>query len=220
MDIEISTDQMMLANPDLGCLGHIHIAQQLGGRFFFSGPIYATKVDEQKTGFWIHDLTPDANGKFFLGSRYFDTPSKKTVRLSDDFSTPDNDRAGLTITDCLIGGEGVIVPDVSGTIVRHEIKVWQDETALVDKKQIKEFYLAAGALDADIRIVPVPRENVRSEKVLAAANLEDKLVAMSEIKGEKVPESILVKARMLDSMPLEDILKVITGANDTERRAA
>lgn len=231
MDIEIAIDQMMLANPDLICLGHIHIAQRIGDRGFFSGPIYATKIDETgPNGFWIHEIEPgydkDEMGMTradvpVVKSRFIETPCKKTIRLSDDFSALENDhRGGMTITECLIAGEAVTIPDVAGTYVRHEIKVWQDEMALVDKGKIRDFYLGAGAIEADIRIIQIPRDKVRSEKVLAAARLRDKLVAMAEAKGETLPDSILVKADMLENMQPEDVLNTITGEKIAERKAA
>jgi DNA repair exonuclease SbcCD nuclease subunit len=210
MDIESSTDQMMLCNPDLICLGHIHQQQQLGDRTFFSGPIYATKIDEQgPNGFYIHVLATDVDG-VALASEFSETPCKKMMRLSDDFSVPDNDhRRGLTITECLIGGEALSLRDVGGAYVRHEIKVYQDEAVQIDKPSIEEFYKAAGALDVDIRIIRVPRETVRSESVLKAERLRDKMIAMAEIKGETVPESILAKADLLESMGTEDLIETI-----------
>ncbi len=232
MDIEISIDQMMLALPDLGLLGHIHEPQQIGDRFFFSGPLYCSKIDEKHPGFWIHEKnlfthpgTIDLNEwpKEEWLHRFFPSPCKKTTRLIDDFSSPDNDhRGGLTITDCLIGGVPVVMPEVAGTYVRHEIKVFQDEAVQIDKAQIEKFYLEAGALEADVRIVRVPRQNVRSESVLRAENLRDKIVASAELKGERVPESILLKADLLKSLTTEELLKIVTGERtiSAERNAA
>ena len=145
-------------------------------------------------------------------SRYFDTPSKKTVRMSDNFASPAAaclDRStGATITDCLIGKVGS-APDVAGTVVRHEIKVWQDETALVDKKQIKELYLAAGALDVDIRLIRIPRHNVRSEAVLKTERLRDKIQKMAELKGEEVEWSVLSKAESLEERVPEELIAAV-----------
>ena len=93
MEIEVSTDQLMLANPDLGCLGHLHLRQQIGDRFFYAGPIYATKIDEVgPNGFWIHELIPGGRGGGGEDPIYVEPPSwehsfieipgKLTTRLS------------------------------------------------------------------------------------------------------------------------------------------
>ena len=56
-DIEVSIDQMMLANPDLICLGHIHAEQKLSDRCFYSGSIYRTNWGElEPKGFYIHEI--------------------------------------------------------------------------------------------------------------------------------------------------------------------
>jgi DNA repair exonuclease SbcCD nuclease subunit len=56
-DIDISIDQMMLANPDLICLGHIHLPQQLGDRCFYGSSIYPWSWGENhKHGFYIHEI--------------------------------------------------------------------------------------------------------------------------------------------------------------------
>lgn len=226
MDIEVSTDQMLLASPANYDLVGV----------YYSGPLYATKIDEQgPNGFYIHEVDErdylvccghihqrqaliEGN---HANARFIETPHKKSIRLSDDFSVSENDhRGGLTITDCLISGEGVIIPEVTGTYIRHEIKVWQDEAGLVDKNAIKDFYLRAGAIDADIRIVRVPRENIRSKKVLTVTKLRDKLVALAESRGETVPESILLKADMLENMTEEEIIKIVTGRKEEMEVAA
>lgn len=57
MDIEISADQISLANPDVVLCGHIHLPQELPGNVFYSGSIYANNWGENhKHGFYIHEI--------------------------------------------------------------------------------------------------------------------------------------------------------------------
>jgi DNA repair exonuclease SbcCD nuclease subunit len=199
MDIEVSTDQMMLSNPDLMCCGHIHQNQQIGDRCFYSGPIYSTKIDEQDAGCYIHNTDPND----FLNEEahcYVETPHKRTVRITDKFS---------------VGGGGeprdIDLQALAGAYVRHEITVWQDEAETIDKENIRQHYFALGAIDVDIRIIRLPRENVRAEAVLKADSLVDKLVAMAGLRGETLSPAILEKARMLETMTADEILQGVQG---------
>lgn len=57
-DIEVSRDQMMLANPDLVCLGHLHHAQRVGSDpIFYAGSTQANTWGElSPKGFYIHEI--------------------------------------------------------------------------------------------------------------------------------------------------------------------
>jgi DNA repair exonuclease SbcCD nuclease subunit len=196
MDIEISTDQMMLAQPDLGCLGHIHIAQKLGDRFFFSGPIYSTKIDEVgPNGFWIHEF----NNSRIPESRFIETPCKRTVRIQ--INQTDGDR--FDSLPCL---------DVSGAAVRYEVTEWQDEAGVIDKKEITDAFMGAGALSVDIRIVAVPRETIRAAAVLEAETLKDEFSEMAKLRGEEIDPETLSMAEQLETVPVEELLKIVLEA--------
>jgi len=57
VDVQVSKDQIGLANADLVCLGHIHLRQQIGENIFFPGGIANHTWGEQgKKGFYIHEL--------------------------------------------------------------------------------------------------------------------------------------------------------------------
>lgn len=189
-DIDISVDQMMLAQPDLICLGHIHQKQQLGDRAFYSGSLYPLNWGETtEHGFYIHTL----EGRQLVSSQYFNSPCRRLIRVAEKHDIEE----GL----CELGYAlyGFSKEELAGAYVRADITVWQDDAAKINKEEIQKFYLDSGALDADIRLIRVPRQTVRSESVLKVETLRDKLVAMAAIKGETVPESILQKADELES---------------------
>ena len=196
MDIEVSVDQMDMGNFDLGCLGHIHANQCLGEKYFYSGPIYSTKIDEDgPMGFWIHDLfeIPDEP----IHSRFFETPCKRSVRIKDDYTA---------------GGVGELrdgSDNVKGLHVRHEVSIWQDEVNGIDKAKIEQYFLGLGALSVDIRIIAVPRETIRAAAVLEAGTLKDEFREMSLLRGEEIDPEILVLAEKLENLPGEELLKEV-----------
>lgn len=200
-DIDISTDQMMLAQPDLGCLGHIHSGQKLGDRFFYSGPIYSTKIDEVgPNGFYIHTL----EGKTIVSSVYFDTPCKKFVRFTSDFTTmPFNG----------VAAQASEYPQADGYYyVRHDITCWQDDAVKINKEELRQLYIGGGAIDADIRINAVPRETIRAAAVLEAETLKDEFVEMAKLRGEEIDPVTLSMAEQLETVPAEELLKTIAEA--------
>lgn len=200
MDIEVSVDQMNMGNFDLGCLGHIHKAQTLGEKYFYSGPIYSTKIDEEgPMGFWVHAIGP-LGIEGGLISDFIETPCRRMVRIQDDYTK---------------GGVGelpeISEKDFSGAHVRHEITVWQDEAGKVDKAAIEKYFMDAGALSVDIRINAVPRVNIRAESVLKAETLRDEIQAMAELRGETVDPETLAMAEELENTPGEELLGRIAG---------
>jgi DNA repair exonuclease SbcCD nuclease subunit len=198
-DIDISVDQMMLCNPDLICLGHIHMHQQLGDRSFYPGSLYPLTWGElEEKGFYIHTL----EGRNLVESLFIKTPVKKLARM--EFDLTDEFSEYLSLNDRLVKED--YESKVNGAFVRIDITVWQDKAGEVDKEAIREFCLDAGAIDADIRIHRIPRQTVRSESVLKVQSLREKLVAMAAIKEETVPETILIKADGLENGPADDVI--------------
>lgn len=194
-DIELSPDCMALSEADLICLGHIHYPQQIGDRTFYSGSLFPKDWGENhKHGFWIHDQRAD-----FVESRFIETPCKKMVRTQADCTGEDSLDDFLNALSC----------DVHDAFVRCDFTVWQDEAASIDKEKIKRFFISGGALDVDIRINRIPRVTVRSEAVLKAETLRDKLVAMAALRDEQVPESVLEKADRLEDMEAEKIIGMV-----------
>ena len=200
-DVEVSRDQIALSGACLILCGHLHLPQELPGSIFYSGSIYANNVGENhKHGFYVHDV--DALG---LTSRFIETPAKKLLRLQEDFTA---DIGHMELDAVLYSYER---EDLSGAYIRCDFTVWQDLAAEIDKEKIKAFFLSAGALDVDIRIVRVPRQNVRSEAVLKADSLRDKIQKMAELKGEEVEWSILAKADSLEDMIADELIQTVSG---------
>lgn len=181
-DIDIGFDQMMLAAPDLIALGHIHKPQQIGDRAFYSGSLIPLNWGENcEHGFYIHTL----DGKKLVESRFIETPTKRLERLTSDYTT--SPFIGVAIQAF-----------TTGSYIRHDMTCWQDEASKINKEELRKAYIDAGAIDADIRIIRVPRQTVRSESVLKVNTLRDKIKAMAELRGETVSESVLQKADLLE----------------------
>lgn len=192
VDIEISKDQMALANADLYCMGHIHKPQQIGQNIFFAGSPWALNWGENYGhGFYIHSLCEGV-----LDSRFIKTPATNLQRYSLDMT------AGQKMEDLMPPSGG---PE--NTVVRIDINVYQDEVDLIDKPYI------VGAFDwaksVDIRINRVPRGNVRSETILIAETLCDKIVARASLNGGPPPPSVLAKAKVLETMEPEALVAAV-----------
>jgi DNA repair exonuclease SbcCD nuclease subunit len=181
-DVDIPFDSMMLANPDLIALGHIHMPQQIGDRAFYPGSLYPLTWGElEAKGFYIHEL----DGKKLVESRFIETPIRKLIRVEEDLVNE-------------IESKDFDMEIVKGAYVRVDFTVYQDEAGKIDKDATIAFYKDFGALDVDIRIIRIPRETVRSEAVLKVNTLRKKLVAMAELREETVSESVLQKDDLLE----------------------
>ncbi len=195
-DIDIGFDQMMLANPDLICLGHIHMPQKLGDRAFYSGSLYPLTWGElEAKGFYIHAL----DGKKLVESRFIETPTRKLVRVQEDL---------VNEVEC----KDFDMELVKGAYVRADYTVYQDEVSKIDKDQVTKFYKDFGAIDVDIRIIRIPRETIRAASVLEAETLKDEFLEMAKLRGEDIDPETLSMAEQLETVPAEELLKTITEA--------
>lgn len=201
-DIEISRAQIELANADLVCLGHIHYAQQIGKNIFYSGSIYRMDVTEQEDkGFYLHDIDP-AHG--LQNSLFIKTPTRRLYKLTHDFTvSQDNFRVPFTPE---------MYEAVKDAIVKVELRVYEDDVAKIDRNSLGADLL--GAKEVTVRVVRVPRTNVRSETILKLQSLRDKIVEMGRLRGERVAESILLKADLLESQEPD---KIIAGVGRVQR---
>jgi len=199
MDIEITPDQIEAARADLVCLGHIHKAQQIRSNIFYSGSVYHINWGEMEAkGGYVHDVEAAGSKP---QSTFIECPAKKMLRFAFDATADEN--AEITLDDYL----NALAADVRQAYARLDITVWQDQAREIDKDKLRRFFLAGGALDLDIRIVRVPRHNVRAEAVLKAERLRDKIRRMAELRGEEVEWSILAKADSLeDSLSPDDLI--------------
>lgn len=194
-EIDISIDQMNFTNANAHLLGHIHMPQQLGDRTFYSGSLFPLSWGENhEHGFYIHEFDCDD----LVKSEFVETPCRKLIRFESDLISGSIDNFDSSLLSSA---------PVNGSYVRHDITVYQDEAAKIDKDEIKSQYLLAGAIDADVRLIRIPRQTVRSETVLKGETLREKLVAMAALNNETVPESILLKCDELEAGPVEDVVR-------------
>lgn len=193
-DIEISREQIGYAQADLVALGHIHMAQDwIDEHIFYSGSTSRLSFGElEDKGCYIHSLE---NG--ILHSEFHITPSQKRLILS-----PDLTKNGNSIEDFLVAQKE---SDLRDAHVRLDIRVFQDEAGDLDEDLIR-----AILPDVDIHIQRVPRETVRSAKILKVDHLRDKLKAMAELRREEIPAEILAKADHLETMPADELLKMVS----------
>ena len=194
-DIEVSTDQLNLSGADLNLCGHIHMAQQIGARTFYAGSPYRTNWGEMEPkGFYLHTITKGAG---ILEPIFIETPCKKVARYAFDYTAstgrlPDAD-----------------AEDVAGAHVRIDATVWQDEAEKFDFPTMKVNLKRWGAVDVDIRIIRIPRENVRAEAVLKTERLRDKIQKMAELREEEVSWSTLTKAECLEDRQPDELLAAV-----------
>jgi DNA repair exonuclease SbcCD nuclease subunit len=183
----------------LAALGHIHYAQQIGGHIFYSGSLFVKDFGEagEQKGFYLHTL--DAANRL-QQSIHIATPSRRLYRVQHDFRDDHNGfRVPLNPED---------LQAATGAFVRLELKAYQDEADKIDKDDLRA--RLSEARELEIKIIRIPRENVRSEKILKLERLRDKLEEMARLKGETVPESVLSKADTLEALDPSRVLSMVT----------
>lgn len=197
-DIEVGEDQIQLTNANLVCCGHIHYAQAVNDKTFYSGSIFQSDFGEagEKKGFYIHEID---NAHQLQRSKYIITPFTHLYKLTYDLIGPNADFTLPFTPENL--------DQIKGAVVRIEIRAYEDEVSKIDHEDLERNL--AGAKSFEIKMIRVPRENVRSEKLLKLTTLREKLIEMAKLRGEEVPENILLKADNLESMEADEIVAMV-----------
>lgn len=207
-DIEISTDQLAMANADVICLGHIHKAQEFKSvNAFYSGSIYRKTFGEtEPKGFYVHELRPVELNAFLTTSRFIETPTRQKLTIREDFTRED-----IREVDAVIHTHGP--EDLKDAFVKVEFKVWQDEAGKINQAELERSFLEAGAARADISLIRIPRETVRAARVLQLTSLRSKVKEMAAVRLEEVSDEVLAKADLLESTSPEELVQVVGRVN-------
>lgn len=187
-DIEVSRDQIALANADLVCLGHIHYAQLIHPNIYYAGSVYRKDFGEmERKGFYVHEIGHE--------SRFIETPTRRLVKIEADFTNPDNN----PIEDMDAFVYAYPRDAIKGAFVRCQFRLWQDSAAKLNKPDIEKTLFSLGAEAVEFKCSYVPRENVRSARILTLATLREKIKERADLNKEVVPESVLLKADVLEA---------------------
>jgi DNA repair exonuclease SbcCD nuclease subunit len=210
LDIEIPKDFLGTANADIVCLGHLHAAQGLEKYIFYPGSLFPTDFGEtEKKGFWVHDLELVDMGHHWqvVNSDFMETPAPHLIKATRDLLQTDD--PGL-IMPAILGTLSNVEPDENG-ILRMVVKIYQDMTGTIDKKQIDEFVkFNIGPRKFELDINAMPRPNVRSARVLDEDQLREKLKIRAEIINESIDEDVLRKADALQEYERDKLLEMVT----------
>lgn len=203
-DIEISVDQLAMAEADLICLGHIHKAQIFERvKAFYSGSIYRKNYGETEyKGFYLHEFDDEGLGL----SHFIKTPTRKLLTIREDATIKDVDVIERTVLS-------YDPEELKNAFLKVELKVWQDEASRINQAELERFFLESGAQRADISLIRIPRETVRASRVLQVETLREKILAMAEIRMEQVSDEVLSKADMLETMTSEELVQVVGRVN-------
>jgi len=202
-DIEISQDQISLANADLVCLGHIHYPQQIGKNIFYAGSIYRKTWGEmEEKGFYVHKVI----GGFLPESTFLEIPTRKLIKFELDL-TPSGamDDRNEMITSFVVNNQN----DLKDSKLKCVFTLFRDDRARINKKVIEDGFINYGVNSVSIDLVLLPRENVRSQDFLKLETLAEKLEEQAKIKDWDIPEGVIEKAELLESKSSEDIIKNI-----------
>jgi hypothetical protein len=202
-DIEASKTQLKMLNADVICLGHIHLAHQIAENSFYPGsPTRMNHGETEIKGFRIHEITSaacemafiDNTSEYHLESEFIVTPALEMLQIKHDFTHGDSTIEDLNGVLCEYSND-----QLKNAHIKISLTIWQDERKHVNQSDIEELFLHGGAKRVKVSILRKPRETVRSVKVCEAVTLRKKFRAMSELRGEKITESVLFKAGSLDT---------------------
>jgi exonuclease SbcD len=196
---EVSTGQTLigttveLAPADLAdvgaayvALGHVHMTQEwAGGRVAYSGSPHRCNFGEGREAKGWRLVTLSDEGEF-LRNEFRELPARPMVLLEADWTDG---------TEEQLSRQGGIDPNcfalmerdwVAGALVRFRYRIRAQDLHLVDEAVIRKVFEADGAADVQIEAVVEAQVRVRSEEIVRAQTLYEKLDAYLASKGMNV----------------------------------
>ena len=208
-DISIDTETLSMAQADLCCLGHIHMAQGYGFptiNIFHSGSIYRKDFGEQgmDKGFYVHDICDDNEPNCH---EFVKVPTREMVQLDYDLIKNDellNDNFIWQVVQDIIASPGTGKP---GFWVKIKITLWIDDIRRINQSALKQGIVESGADNVILEINRVRRENSREETILRAELLVDKVRALAEHRCQPAPDGVFEMLEKVETLSAEDLVK-------------
>ena len=92
--------------------------------------------------------------------------------------------------------------------VRLRVKTFVDEVENIGLNETKAFFEKVNA-ELTLELIRMPRENVRSERILELEGLFEKIQENAEILSEAIPPGVKAKAQRLEEGDVEAMLEEI-----------
>jgi DNA repair exonuclease SbcCD nuclease subunit len=197
--MNVSLDELALANAHIGLMSHIHMAQCFdvnGAPHHYSGSPYRTDYGQlEPKGVLIAEFD-DATGKL-IGTRFIESPCAKLEHVElwweDDHFTPQ--QGGLPYL--------AVFPDLSNTELRlrYHVPVDQREAAERRANEIADAMRSNGVISVKIEPLTKATKRARAPEVAKAYAIRDKLLAYWPTIGFEPGnrmDALLVKASELE----------------------
>lgn len=182
-DIMVSKHDLALARADYVALGHIHRAQEVGDKMYYSGSVYHGNFGETEVkSFAVVTIDEDRKTTIYpvvipsrplsLHELHWD-PDLKMFWDSDD------------------------APDWIGADLRVRIYQTKEQAGLHTDEAIRERF--AGAHSFQIERIPIPDERVRSGEIVKAQTLAQKVGEWGSVVEKTIAPEVLELAAKVEA---------------------
>jgi exonuclease SbcD len=210
-DIMISKQDLLLARADYYALGHIHKAQEVGPRMWYSGSIYHCNFGEVEKKSFNNVVVsiksvPPRSFQTFGGTQVPDTihrevevcqveiPSRP-LSLHECKYASDDDAPWILVGD--VDGSCTAV-DWEGAELRIRVHLTKEQSALVTDEDVKNVY--PGAFSYQIERIIIPEERVRSGEITKAKTLSEKVEQWGSSIQKEIPLEVYSLAAEVERM--------------------
>lgn len=208
-DLEFGIDDLLRANCDLYCLGHVHKFQAFAGKIYYSGSLGRLNFGEQEEkGFLVHEFT-DASR--LPTTRFIPTPARS---FCFGEATWDGDAAAFEAEVARVES------GCSGADVRFRYSIPEEDRHLVDRAALEQRLLAAGASRVKIECQVIPKTRQRAAGISQMQSLPEKVLKWGATVGVDIPDSVVSIASVIEGVDVEEILTSIDGGDINEAAKA
>lgn len=182
-DIAIGRDDLALVGADYYALGHIHLAQQIGGlEAYYAGSVFPITWGETDQKIFHEKILGLTGGDLLCVP--FPHPRRKKIERAF--------------------GHGIREEDVDGFQTWLEIKATKTQAAIVSKDSLMTELLSQGALEGSrVTVSVLSTETVRAGNIAEAHKLRDKIGIYADNSGAAASEAVLEMADGLEAAARE-----------------
>lgn len=194
-DMEFGLNDLAQAKCDAVMLGHVHKFQRFGNVVYSGSPGRLNFGEVEEKGFVKWLFSPAA-----VTCDFVPLPARKFHFVEAHIAE------GMVVADYVEAAVAEALSGASGADVRLRFDIPEEFRHTVNREEIEQRLLEAGARRVKIEMQVIPKQRQRAAGISRATTLPEKLVRWAEAVDETVPPSVMDMAGRIEGMSIEELL--------------
>jgi exonuclease SbcD len=201
-DLEYGIHDLNQTNADYKAFGHVHKFQEFPGHIVYAGSLGRLNFGEkEEKGFVMAQFAEGRNG---FSMTFCPTPARRFLFLETTWEDGGLDAIAAEVDKGLA--------ECQGADVRLRYSIPEEERHAVNRTDIAEKFIAAGARNVRVEPTIIPKIRQRAAGISQICTLSDKILKWGDTVGVEIPKRVLSIA---DTIEGDEVAELVVSARAT-----